>query len=121
MSELGTIHGMSRGQIRRYGDRLLEVIDRAMHEKPPVMPQKRKRASDSVLSRYEKLHTWRKKRARARGVESDVIISRNALWELAHINPQTNEELDQLESIGKWRCRTYGPEILQMLHDSGAG
>lgn len=120
MSELGAIHGMSRGQIRRYGDKLLEVINRAMHEKPPTIPPKRKRASDSVLSRYEKLHTWRKKRARARGVESDVIISRNALWELAHTNPQTKEELGQLESIGNWRCRTYGTEILQVLHNSGA-
>lgn len=120
MAELSTVHGMSRGQIRRYGRRILEIIRYARSEKPPVMPQRPKRASDSVLSRYERLHTWRKNRARARGVESDVIISRNALWELANNNPQTGEELGQLDSIGAWRCRTYGPEILQLLHDLAA-
>jgi ribonuclease D len=121
MAELAAIHGMSKGQIRRYGRQLLEVIRTSMHHKPPVLPQRTKRASDSVMNRYEKLHTWRKNRARARGVESDVIISRNALWELAHINPKTDEELNQLESIGAWRCETYGLEILRVLQDSANG
>lgn len=120
MTELAAVHGMSRGQIRRYGRRLLEIVRSARREKPPVMPRRPKRASESVLSRYEKLHTWRKNRARARGVESDVIISRNALWELAHTNPRTGDELAQMDSIGEWRCKTYGPEILQVLHDSAA-
>jgi ribonuclease D len=118
LADLGTVHGMSKGQIRRYGHRLLDVIKTAMHQKPPVLPQRTKRVSESVMARYEKLHTWRKNRARARGVESDVIISRNALWELAHTNPKTNEELGQLESVGAWRCKTYGQEILKVLLDS---
>jgi ribonuclease D len=120
LNELATIRGMSKGQIRRYGHRLLDVIRAGRHHKPPAMPPRPKRASDSVVNRYEKLHTWRKNRARARGVESDVIISRNALWDLAHNNPQTDEELAQVESIGAWRCKTYGPEILRLLQDSAA-
>ena len=121
MHDLATVHGMSRGQMRRYGRTLLEVIRRARRTAPPRVPRKPKRTPDHVLSRYEKLHTWRKHRARARGVESDVIISRNALWELAHNNPQSAEELKQLAFIGEWRSRTYGPEILRLLEDSAAG
>ena len=121
LAELADIHGMSKGQIRRYGRQLLDVIRIAMYQKPPVLPQRTKRASDSVIARYEKLHTWRKNRARARGVESDVIISRNALWELAHNNPKNDQELNQIESIGARRCETYGMEILQVLQDSANG
>lgn len=115
--DLAAVHGMSRGQMRRYGSRLLEVVRYAKRADPPVIPRRQKRASEEVLSRYEKLHTWRKLRARARGVESDVIISRNTLWELAQTNPQSSEDLKQLQSIGEWRSRTYGPEILQLLQD----
>ncbi|MFN2118671.1 MAG: ribonuclease D [Candidatus Promineifilaceae bacterium] len=120
-AELSVIHGMSKGQIRRYGRELLDIVTAAENQKPPVPPKRPKRASDSVMTRYETLHTWRKNRARARGVESDVIISRNALWELAHSNPKDIEELDQLESIGSWRSKTYGQEILQLLQESDTG
>jgi ribonuclease D len=118
MVQLIDVHGMSKGQIRRYGHKLLDVVKHAKNDKPPIMPRRTNRVSDIVVTRYEKLHTWRKNRARARGVESDVIISRNALWELAHTNPQNADELCQLECIGSWRANTYGPEILQVLQDS---
>lgn len=121
MGELAAVHGMSRGQMNRYGRRLLEVIRIAKRAEPPVIPRRQKRVSEEVLSRYEKLHTWRKLRARARGVESDVIISRNTLWELAQTNPQSGEDLNQLQSIGEWRSRTYGLEILQLLQDPASG
>ena len=121
MGELASVHGMSKGQLRRYGRGLLGVVRHARRAKPPKMPPRQKRMPDSVLSRYEKLHSWRKHRARARGVESDVIVSRNALWELARTNPQDGEELNQLESIGEWRCKTYGPEILHVLQESSSG
>lgn len=117
MEELATVHGMSRGQLKRYGRDLLEVIYKAREAKPPRAPRKRKRLPDTVLSRYERLHTWRKERARARGVESDVIISRGTLWDLAHTNPRNDDELNQISSIGDWRCKTYGPEILEVLKD----
>ena len=47
------------------------------------------REPDEVRDRYDRLHTWRKERARARGVESDVILPRTALWDLARRAPRT--------------------------------
>ncbi|MFN2139298.1 MAG: ribonuclease D [Candidatus Promineifilaceae bacterium] len=115
--QLASVHGMSRGQIRRYGHKILEVVKRARHDTPPKAPKRPKRAPDVVLLRYERLHTWRKQRARERGVESDVIISRDALWDMAHANPRSCEELVQLDTVGEWRSKTYGPEILQVLEE----
>lgn len=118
LDELADVHGMSRGQLRRYGRRLLEVVSQAGRAKPPAIPPRAKRLPDDVLSRYDKLQTWRKLSARARGVESDVIISRDALWEIAKSNPQSIEELKQLKFVGEWRCKTYGPEILRVIGNS---
>jgi ribonuclease D len=61
-----------------------------------------------VRDRYELLHQWRKTRAKARGVESDVIIPRDALWELARRNPRTTEALETIETLGPWRRGTTG-------------
>ncbi len=119
MDELARVHGMSKGQIRRYGQALLSVISDAKKAKAPVYPRKKhKRQPDAVIARYDKLQQWRKERAKARGVESDVIMSRAALWEIAQTNPRNNDELDQLESVGSWRCAVYGEEILHLLDKS---
>ena len=67
------------------------------------------------MNRYEKLHNWRKKQAQNRGVESDVILSRQALWAIAKANPQNVDELGNIEIIGEWRCRTYGDAILELI------
>ena len=68
--------------------------------------------------RYELLHQWRKRRAKARGVESDVILPRDALWELARRNPRSLADLAALEHLGPWRREAYGPELLEVLSGS---
>ncbi|MCP4425477.1 MAG: hypothetical protein GY803_13370 [Chloroflexi bacterium] len=114
--QLNQVHGMTWGQIRRYGERILNVIANAKNAPHPKRPKRENRPSDQTLNRYEKLHNWRKKRARRRGVESDVIISRHTLWRIAEANPTNQESLSQLDSMGAWRCKTYGREILGVLH-----
>lgn len=121
MTQLIEVHGMTRGQTRRYGHALLRVIQNGKQAAPPAYPKRRqKRQPDVVVSRFEKLRAWRRRKGLARGVESDVILSREALWEIACSNPQNRDELDQLQSIGRWRRSTYGEEILSVLKD-GAG
>ncbi len=116
--DLHHIYGMTNGQVRRYGDKVLTAIKRGLNAPLPAYPRRHQRPPEAVLIRYEQLHNWRKQRARARGVESDVIISRDALWQIARQNPQSIEALSQLEGVGDWRCATYGSEILQVLQDS---
>ena len=72
-----------------------------------------------VLIRYDKLHRWRKARAQARGVESDVIISRDALWAIAQANPRTLDELAALNALGPYRLGQYGEEIVRQLGARG--
>ena len=114
--ELNHVHGMTKGQIRRYGRQLIDIIQNS-DTQPPPRPKRNRRPADDVLNRYERLHTWRKVTAQERGVESDVIISRDALWSIAKENPQTPSGLAAIDFVGTWRSERYGNEILALLKE----
>lgn len=115
MAELNDIHGMSDGQQQRYGAAILDLIAGAREAERPQPPKRSPRPPDSVLNRYDRLHRWRKTRAQARGVESDVIAGRESLWAIAQANPRSMNELEALDVLGPWRLATYGDEILNAL------
>jgi len=116
LSELDGIYGMSTGQIGRYGRQLLKIIQRAQNDPAPHRPKRKsRRPNELISSRYERLHLWRKERARARGVESDVVVSRDTLWALARENPSCPADLESINNLGPWRQQTYGEEILEVL------
>lgn len=117
--DLSHIHGMSKGQIRRYGQNLLRLIAENRQAQRPERPRRADRPPETVVNRYDLLHNWRKERAQARGVESDVILSRDALWNLARANPHTRAELHDIVGLGPWRLDAYGQEILQLLNGKG--
>lgn len=118
LSDLDDIHGMSDGQQQRYGHTILELIAESRLTPPPQPPKRSPRPPDIVLNRFDRLHHWRKTRAQGRGVESDVIVSRDALWSIAESNPRTIEELKALDVIGPWRLATYSDEILRLLRQA---
>jgi ribonuclease D len=117
-AELGQLPGMTRFQVQRHGANLLRAVRRGLQAEP-ARPPHTEREPDIVRERYEALHQWRKKRAQQRGVESDVIITRDALWELARRAPRTEAELEDLAHLGPWRRQTYGGEILEVLRQVG--
>lgn len=118
VDDLTSIYGMSAGQIRRYGRRLIPLIREAQKATPPRPPKRPNRPPDEVVARFEMLHQWRKERAIKRGVESDVVLSKEALWALAEARPQTWDALSQIPEIGPIRRQLYGKEILQVLNST---
>ena len=114
--DLRGIPGLSPEQLRRYGQGLLQAIQQGL-QAPPARYQPPAPEPDDVVERYNRLHTWRKTKARARGVESDVILPRTVLWELARRPPRTIEDLATVADFGPWRREAYGREILALLGD----
>jgi superfamily II DNA helicase RecQ len=49
-------------------------------------------------------------------VESDVIISKQILWNLAERAPRSVDDLHNIDGIGPWRLQTYGQEIIDVLN-----
>ncbi len=112
--ELLTIEGMSPLMVRRYGHQLLTATEHGRRAKLPPQPPQHTVAW-AVTERYMALHTWRKERAIERGVESDVIISKDTLWVLAREAPRTLDGLRNIRGLGPWRLQAYGEEILRVL------
>ena len=115
--ELRGVPGMTPDQIQRYAQGVLRAIQQGLDAPAQRAPQAA-REPDEVQNRYDRLHTWRKDRARLRGVESDVILPRTALWDLARRPPRSHDDLASITDFGPRRREMYGKEILALL--SGA-
>jgi len=108
--------GMTPGKILRYGKGLLSAVARGRQAPIPHRPTS-KRVAEAVHARYEALHTWRKMAARKRRVESDVILPREVLWEIAQAAPNDAKSLRGVMSPLEWRFQAYGEDILSILRD----
>jgi len=104
----------------RYGHALVAAIARGIAAAQRVPPRPRRREEEvldyAARARLDKLKAWRKQRAQSRGVENDVIVSNEVLYRIARENPRTLEALAKVTHLGPWKLRTYGEEILRVLH-----
>lgn len=115
LEDFDKIPGMTAGQVRRYGKHLLKAIERGNSAPFPTPPTLEPPADPRTVEIYTALREWRKNRAAERGVEADVIISRDALWALAEQMPSTLEEVSKIHGIREWRLETYGEALLELL------
>jgi ribonuclease D len=115
MTDLNRIKGMSAAQIRRYGRLLMSAVERGKRAPRPHPPARPPDLDPQVVERYTVLRDWRKTRAEQRGVESDVIISKEALWAVASKVPYTLDDLQNIEGLGPWRLATYGEDLLNVM------
>jgi ribonuclease D len=112
--ELVELPGMTLGQIRRYGQGLLNAVKQGLRSPPPTRP-KSERIADDIVIRYKHLRKWRKQTAEARQVDSDIILPREVMWSIANEAPRTRKKLHQLMKPLEWRFEQYCDEILQVL------
>jgi ribonuclease D len=116
LEELRAVPGVTPGQAARWGAGILKAV-RIGRNAPIPSPPQGARKNWPAIARHEALRRWRKQRAAARGVESDVILSREVLWRIAEQAPGTLEELAAVEGLGPSRFRCYGEEIMRVLAD----
>ncbi|MEO8612813.1 MAG: HRDC domain-containing protein [Chloroflexota bacterium] len=114
-NELHRIKGMSGQQVRRYGRQLLQAVERGRRSPTPHPPARPPDLDPDLVERFTVLREWRKLRAEQRGVESDVIISKEALWAVASKLPTTIEDLSDIEGLGPWRLSAYGEELVDKM------
>ncbi|PJF34398.1 MAG: hypothetical protein CUN49_15865, partial [Candidatus Thermofonsia Clade 1 bacterium] len=113
-SQLSAVSGLSDWLIAENGKAILEAIAAGQRADLPQRPEQAPQDMN-VLARYNALREWRKKRAMTRGVESDVIVPREALRAMAENPPRSFEELANVPGLGAWRRAQYGAEILEVL------
>jgi ribonuclease D len=108
------IKGLNEHMIRYYGKEILEAVKKGRSNQLPSPPPSNGPSSD-LAERYTVLHAWRRDRAEERDLDSSLIISKHTLWELARNMPKTIDELIAIDGIGKWRLKSYGEEILNVI------
>lgn len=106
--------GMTSHQINRFGKHLLRAI-RQGQKADLVKPTRHPRPSDAYLLRLDKLRNWRKEKAKQIGVESDIVLPRVLMEEIAKKNPRNQSELDDVMKKSPWRLEEYGDEIIQKI------
>jgi ribonuclease D len=116
IDDLYDVKGLNSRLVQRDGGRILDAVARGRRSEPPEPPRRSSHIpSAEIQQRYEALHDWRKTRAAERGVESDVIVSRDTLWALARRDPSSEEELAAIPGLGPWRRAEYGAELIEVL------
>lgn len=114
LDDLEGLPGMTPGQVRRYGEGLLEAVAQGRRG-PPRRPPRVERTDEAILARHDALRRWRKTAAAARKVESDVILPREVLWSIAAAAPRDLGTLAKIMAPLQWRFRHYGKDILRAL------
>lgn len=119
-AELMRVPGVSQRFPAYLARKLVALIRRAQHASPPLYPHREptgQRPDEAAMARYDALRQWRKRKAAARGVDVDVVMTNASLMTIARANPPNLEALAALELLGPWRLQTYGEELLQIIRD----
>lgn len=114
--ELGELPGMTPGQVRRHGSRLLAAV-RLGGQDSPLQRPKRPRLPDDFIERLDVLKGWRKAEAQKMGVESDVVLPKDVMEAIARVNPNGQGELVDLMQDVPWRLARFGEQIEAALAD----
>ena len=113
-AELRRIKGVNDAVVRRYGKNLLQINKSWRTRKHIPMPTAQQRPPNGILSRKERLKTWRKEKGISMNVPSDVILPRDILESIAESGPQTEAELQMLMRECPVRFARFGEEILSI-------
>jgi len=111
---LSNIPGMTRGQMNRYGQGLLEAVRKGTAA-PPIRVKRTPRPSDDYLARMDALRNWRKAKAKEMQVESGVILPKDVMLSIVQESPDNIEALGQIMVDIPWRFNNFGAEILSVL------
>jgi len=118
MDELQEFRHLNTRLLRKHGTGLLHAIEVGEAARP-VIREKRTRPDDAFLKRLDAIKNWRKEFARELKVESDVVLPRTSMEEIAAKGPATRNELQQVMDKTPWRFSRYGDQILQVLNGGG--
>lgn len=114
LAALGEVAGMTAGKMKRHASQLLAALASGLAA-APLRPPDNDRPNEAVLKCYERLHTWRKTTAQKQKVESDLILPREVMWQIAIAMPGNLDDLRPLMGNLTWRLNSYGEQILRVV------
>lgn len=113
------VSGLPPWLARQNGDEIERAIAQGNRSPAPPEPPHRTMIPQKIVDRYSALHSWRKRVAQSRGVESDVIMSKRSMWAIAQRNPASVDDLEEIPGLGPWRRATYGRDLISVVSGGG--
>jgi len=116
IEEMKVIRGLASGQIRNFGDTLIEEI--ALGRADPIKPTDKKgtrKINSTSLSSV--LNAIIQKEAKAAGIASRFIATRSEIDELVHwfLSSTAVSEEPELRILRSWRRELVGNSVLEWL------
>ena len=111
---LRRLKGVGSAVVRRYGRTILEINKSWRRKKRIPQPVLQTRPANGILSRRERLKTWRKNMGLEMDVPSDVILPRDVLETIAEVGPRNDAELEELMKDLPARYHRFGKKILEI-------
>lgn len=115
IQELDLLPSLSRGQVRRYGQKLMDTVDLWRLNPTLVSKPKIDRLTSRQVVRRDALSDWRKAQGVAEGVPSNVILPKDLLDNLTFQTINNADELSELMKFSPTRFKRYGAQILETL------
>jgi len=115
VEELELLPSFSPAMRRRYGSRIMQTVDSWRKNPVPVVPRANHRLSDREMNLRDKLTDWRKAIGEKDGVPSNAVFPRDLLERVAHRDPGSLEELEEVMRDYPLRFQEYGVQIFNLI------
>jgi ribonuclease D len=117
-SQLRNISGLSPKLIHKYGDQILHTVMIGTNHEPNHRKEKI-RPNPIYLQKYDALKNWRKKKGIELSVESDVVLPKEHMEQLAHTKNISLSVIQEIMHDIPYRFRKFGNEILKVVEGIG--
>jgi ribonuclease D len=118
MKQLTKTGTLSPKQMQMYGGAILKAIDSALglpKKNWPRYPKKKSKPVPSAVSRrIKELKQWRQQKAGELEIDPYLIVSKNAMKQLAENPPGSLKELDAIEDLKQWQKDMFGNEWINI-------
>ena len=124
MRRLRSLSGVPTASTRRYGDELIQAVQKGLdtpaEQYPKVQRSKRPKVSRTAQQRVERLKALRKRAAVDLGIEVGVLCPNGTLQAIAVAAPTNAKELKKIPAVKRWQCDALGPSaVLEAVNSVG--
>lgn len=106
---------ISDRQVDRFGPELIHAVETGQ-KRPPIRCPVNVKPDLAVRVRVDRLKEFRKQAAAKLKVESDIILPRDLMYQLAEQPPDDWTEFETRMILYPWRLQNYGEEIFTAIH-----
>ena len=121
LRELEALKGFTKRMSRKFGQGVLEAVERA-HELGPIdkLPTvARKDGTDGLreeqVELFDRLKQWRKGVGVREKIESSYLLNRHVMLRIARSEPENLESLEEVDGMLPWQLELFGKAIVKVV------